>query len=55
MLNSILRIDLLIIVFGVCYEILFLYYLERLRKELKKIEEEEMQKMLKKKYEKGDR
>jgi len=55
MLNSLSRTDLLLIIFMIYYEIIFLYYLGRLRREIKKLEEEEMIKMIKKQYEKGNR
>jgi len=40
----------LIIFAGFFYELLFFYYLERLRRKIKQIEEEELIKILKKKY-----
>jgi len=43
---------LLIIFIGFFYEFLFFYYLEQMRRELERIEEEEILEMLKKKYEK---
>jgi hypothetical protein len=54
MLNSISRTDLLIIIFEIFYEILLLYYTGKIWRELKKLEEEEMIRMIKKQYEKRD-
>jgi len=53
--NSITDIEILLIYTDVLFFSLFLYFILQLRQLMKKIEEEEMLKMLKKKYEKSDR
>ena len=51
-LNVPLNSTWLIIFVGLIYQLLFLYFFERLRREMTRIEEEEMIRILKKKYEK---
>ena len=51
-LNAPLSSTWLIIFVGFFYLLILFYYLERLRTEIKRIEEEEMIRILKKKYEK---
>jgi len=40
----------LLVIVGIFYELLFIFFLLELRQEMKRIEEEEMIRMLKKKY-----
>jgi len=49
-LNASLDPKLLIVIVGFFYESLFLFFLMQFRQEMKRIEEEEMIRMLKKKY-----
>jgi uncharacterized membrane protein YgaE (UPF0421/DUF939 family) len=49
-----LNITLFLIFSGIFYELLFIFFLLELKRELEKIKEEEMFKMLRKKYEKGE-
>jgi len=49
-LNAPLDPTLLIVIVGFFYESLFLFFLLELRQEMKRIEEEELIRMLKKKY-----
>ena len=51
-LNAPLNPIWLIVIFGFFYELLFLFFLLEFRQVMKRIEEEEMIRMLKKKYEK---
>jgi len=51
-LNSPLSSTWLIVIVGFIYQLLFIYFFEQLRRTFKKIEEEKMIRMLKKKYEK---
>ena len=49
-LNASLDPTLLIVIVGFFYESLFVFFLLELRQEMKRIEEEELIRMLKKKY-----
>ena len=49
-LNTSLDLIWLVIIVGVFYELLFLFFLLEFRQVMKRIEEEEMIRMLKKKY-----
>jgi hypothetical protein len=49
-LNALLNPIWLIVIVGFFYELLFLYFFQQLRKTFKRIEEEELIRMLKKKY-----
>jgi len=51
-LNTQLNPIWLIVIVGFIYQLLFLYFFERLRRTFKEIEEEEIIRMLKKKYKK---
>jgi len=49
-LNALLSPIWLIVIAGIFYELLFLFFVLQLRQEMKRIEEEELIRMLKKKY-----
>ena len=49
-LNAPLSPIWLIVITGIFYELLFLFFVLQLRQEMKRIEEEELIRMLKKKY-----
>jgi len=49
-LNTSIDPILLLVIAGIFYELLFIFFLLELRQEMKRIEEEELVRMLKKKY-----